>query len=187
EPGRDFRLHPPEQWQAVRSGLRQRAAARTQPCGGALRASRAHAVEPGVDSARGRDGAVNGRLATFLSQRLSNRPDSEHGQAIVRLAILLIVLVYMLARKALQQPDPAVDTGAGPVMVMVMIGFALGSLIVGWILARPKVSHPRRVLGMLSDYGLMAAAMLVMGEPLAWVYVILWLVTIGNGLRFGTR
>src|SRR5690606_23057402 len=38
-----------------------------------------------------------------------------------------------------------------------------------------------------SDYGLMAAAMLVMGEPLAWVYVILMWVTIGNGLRFGTR
>lgn len=126
-------------------------------------------------------------VAGLLARRLSNRPDSEHGQAIVRLVILLIVLVYMLARKAVQAPGPVADTGAGPVMVMVMIGFALGSLIVGWIIARPKVSHPRRVLGMLSDYGLMAAAMLVMGEPLAWVYVILMWVTIGNGLRFGTQ
>lgn len=120
-----------------------------------------------------------------LLGRLSNRPDSEHGQAIVRLSILLIVLVYMLARDSLRAPGVVAETGTGSVMAMVMTGFVLGSLILAWILADPRVSHPRRVLGMLSDYGLIGAAMVVMGEPLAWVYVILMWVTIGNGLRYG--
>ena len=40
---------------------------------------------------------------------------------------------------------------------------------------------------MVSDYGLMGLAMIRMGEPLAWVYVILMWVTVGNGLRFGNR
>ena len=40
---------------------------------------------------------------------------------------------------------------------------------------------------MLADYALMAAAMIRLGEPLAWVYVILMWVTVGNGLRYGNR
>jgi len=39
----------------------------------------------------------------------------------------------------------------------------------------------------IPDYGLMGLAMIRMGEPLAWVYVILMWVTVGNGLRFGNR
>ncbi len=130
---------------------------------------------------------MSNSLASVMVRRLSNRPDSEHGQAIVRLSILLIVLVYMLARDYLHEPGTVVDAGTESVMSMVMVGFGLGSLILAWIVAAPSVSHPRRVLGMLSDYGLMGAAMLAMGEPLAWVYVILMWVTIGNGLRYGSR
>jgi two-component system, sensor histidine kinase RpfC len=130
---------------------------------------------------------MSSSLATVVAARLRNRPDSEHEQAIVRLSILLIVLIYMLARNHLSQPGAELVPGTGPVMTMVMIGFGLGSVILGWIVADPKVSHLRRVLGMFSDYGLMGAAMLVMGEPLGWVYIILMWVTIGNGLRYGTR
>lgn len=129
-----------------------------------------------------------GTIRSIIASRLSNRPDSEHGQAIIRLIILFIVLVYVLGRNYLQAGRGG-DTfsGSDAVLLMVMAGFVLGSLILGWIVADPRVCHPRRVLGMLSDYGLMSAAMLVMGEPLAWVYVIIMWVTIGNGLRYGNR
>ena len=36
------------------------------------------------------------RLPQMLKQRFSQRPDSEHGQALVRLAVLTVVLVYLL-------------------------------------------------------------------------------------------
>ncbi|MDG2518557.1 response regulator [Lysobacter soli] len=121
-------------------------------------------------------------LLRHLKKELSRRPDSEHGQAFVRLAVLSVVLVYMLVRGA---------TGALPskeyvnVLKMVETGFVVGAFLIAWILWRPRKSHLRRIIGMISDYGLMAAAMIHIGEPLAWVYVILMWVTIGNGLRFG--
>lgn len=117
-----------------------------------------------------------------LKKVLSRRSDSEHGQAFVRLAVLFVVLIYMLVRGA---------TGALPsheyanVLAMVETGFAVGAVLIAWILWNPGKSHTRRIIGMISDYGLMAAAMIHIGEPLSWVYVILMWVTIGNGLRYG--
>lgn len=121
--------------------------------------------------------------ATFarLHARLSNRPDSEHAQALVRMAVLSVVLLYLLLRPA--------HNGDAYVLVlrMVAFGFVIGALLLAWILQQPGVSHPRRAIGMVFDYGLMAAAMIRLGEPLAWVYVIIMWVTIGNGLRYGNR
>lgn len=119
----------------------------------------------------------------WLGRRLSGRPDSEHGQALIRLALLFVVLVFLLWTDRSGPRPPAYEQ----VMAMVITGFCIGSGIVGWILARPGTSHPRRVVGMLSDYGLMGAAMTVMGGPIGWVYVLILWVTVGNGLRFGTR
>ncbi|KGQ19060.1 Sensory/regulatory protein rpfC [Lysobacter dokdonensis DS-58] len=118
-----------------------------------------------------------------LRQRFANRPDSEHGQALVRLAVLSVVLVYLLVRGPGNEPWAEYRD----VLLMVFTGFAVGLGIVLSIIARPGVSHLRRIVGMVSDYGLMGLAMIRMGEPLAWVYVILMWVTVGNGLRFGNR
>jgi len=123
------------------------------------------------------------RLPEMLRQRFSQRPDSEHGQALVRLAVLTVVLVYLL----LHGPGDGGVAEYRDVLAMVGIGFAVGVGIVVGITQRPGVSHLRRGIGMLADYGLMAAAMIRLGEPLAWVYVILMWVTVGNGLRYGNR
>ncbi|MCJ0824838.1 ATP-binding protein [Luteimonas sp. 50] len=121
-------------------------------------------------------------LPTLARQRFAGRPDSEHGQALVRLAVLSVVLGYLL----LHGPQGS-DAQYRVVMMMVAAGFTVGIGLVLGIMVRPGVSHLRRGIGMLSDYGLMAAAMIRFGEPLAWVYVILMWVTVGNGLRYGNR
>jgi len=118
-----------------------------------------------------------------LKRRLSQRPDSEHGQAMVRIAVLSIVLLYLLVRGQ----DDLTPKVYEDVLAMVAVGFFVGIGLIGSILASPGSSSPRRVIGMVADYGLMAAAMIRMGEPLAWVYVILMWVTVGNGLRYGNR
>ena len=123
-------------------------------------------------------------LTTWVRNRLSNRPDSEHGQAMVRLAVLLVVLLYLKLSGVRDSMPAAVY---GDVLAMVATGFTIGAGLLGWIVAQPERSHLRRGIGMAADYGLMAAAMVRMGEPLAWVYVILMWVTVGNGLRFGNR
>lgn len=120
----------------------------------------------------------------WLRSRLAQRTDSEHGQAMVRMAVLLVVLLYLvLSGVRGSMPDAIYHD----VLAMVATGFAIGAMLLGWIIALPARSDLRRALGMMADYGLMAAAMVRMGEPLAWVYVILMWVTVGNGLRFGNR
>lgn len=120
----------------------------------------------------------------WLRSRIAHRPDSEHGQAVVRLAVLLVVLLYLSLNGVRADMPTAIYRD---VLAMVVVGFTIGALLLAWIVARPGRSHLRRAIGMAADYGLMAAAMIRMGEPLAWVYVLLMWVTVGNGLRYGNR
>ena len=123
-------------------------------------------------------------LSTWLRARLSNRPDSEHGQALVRLMIFVGVMVYLLLGAALGGVAQDVSQTA---LAMSSIGVSIGSVLFVWILWAPGKSNVRRIIGMIADYGLMSTAMALMGEPLAWLYVIMMWVTVGNGLRYGNR
>ncbi|MGQ4659290.1 ATP-binding protein [Lysobacter sp. F6437] len=124
------------------------------------------------------------RSLSWMRQRLSQRGDSEHGQALIRIAVLLVVLAYLLVRGAGGTLDAAAYSD---VLGLVFTGLVVGVALIGWIIADPRASHLRRCIGMLADYGLMTVAMIRMGEPLGWVYVILMWVTVGNGLRYGNR
>jgi two-component system sensor histidine kinase RpfC len=119
-------------------------------------------------------------LSTWLRTRLSNRPDSEHGQALVRLMIFVGVMAYLLLGAALGGVAQDVSQTA---LAMSSIGVTIGSVLFCWILWAPGKSNVRRIIGMVADYGLMSTAMALMGEPLAWLYVIMMWVTVGNGLR----
>jgi two-component system sensor histidine kinase RpfC len=117
----------------------------------------------------------------WVRNRLSNRPDSEHGQALVRIVLILVILGYVLLHAM---------GGAGlsaTVLALVLSGLVNSLFIFAWLLWKPAKSHPRRVLGMAADYGLLVTAMVMMGEPLAWAYIVLMWITVGNGLRYGSR
>ena len=114
--------------------------------------------------------------------RLANRPDSEHGQAIVRLVIASLLLAYLWALKSIGG-HAGVD-----LMIMVMLLEACTALgIIAWILADPGVCHPRRWVGMVTDYGTLATLMSLNAAALSPLYILIMWVTIGNGLRFGTK
>jgi two-component system sensor histidine kinase RpfC len=113
--------------------------------------------------------------------RLSNRPDSEHQQALIRLVIACMILTYLWGLQAFAAPSSHIH-----LMFLVMLGESLiGLLLVAGIVARPGVSHLRRWIGMLADYSTLAILMSVQGDALAPLYVITLWVTIGNGLRYG--
>ena len=123
-------------------------------------------------------------MTRWLRQRLRGRPDSEHAQALVRVAIALVLVLLILWQGALGALAPDATRIALWVMAAEWV-LALGLVVA--ILVRPGTSHPRRVLGMCADYGTLAALLAIGGGALAPLYVVLLWVTVGNGLRYGTR
>ena len=113
--------------------------------------------------------------------RLSNRPDSEHQQALIRLVIACMILSYLWGLQAFAAPRSNIH-----LMFQVMLAESVvGLVLVAGIVFRPGVSHLRRWVGMLADYSTLAILMSVQADALAPLYVIVLWVTIGNGLRYG--
>ena len=124
------------------------------------------------------------KLWSWMHSRLSGRPDSEHQQAFVRIALLALVAGYLwFAIK----PQGNVAYEFALSFAFLGVEFTIGLGIIVWLLLRPAPSTPRRLLGMLADYSLMGIGMYLLGEMLAPLYVLLMWVTIGNGLRYGPR
>jgi two-component system sensor histidine kinase RpfC len=123
-------------------------------------------------------------LIARLAQRLSNRPDSEHQQAIIRLVMLAVIGAYL---QGVVTGRPGIAQPLRLSMMFLAVEFVVALAILGWIVARPGMSAPRRVLGMIADYSLMGVGMVLLGELLAPLYVVLMWVTVGNGLRYGPR
>lgn len=127
--------------------------------------------------------AESGGRLRGLWQRLSGRSDSEHAQAGVRIVLVALILVYVLVSRSQGQ----FGGGYNLLLSLVLTAQLLSLLLFAWLLWRPARSDVRRIAGMLHDYGLMSAAMALMGEPMAFVYVVVMWVTVGNGMRYGVR
>ena len=123
-------------------------------------------------------------LPARIKARYSRRPDSEHEQAIIRLCILAIILLYLLGVGSVTGFH---DVALTKVLKLVALESLAGAAIMVAIALNPGVSYARRVFGMIVDFTMMASAMYLMGANLAPVYVVHLWVTIGNGLRFGPR
>ncbi len=119
-----------------------------------------------------------------LSQRFRGRVDTEHEQALIRLVIVLLVLVYLFGLGMSSGFDQGTlrDTTA-VILAETLIGLGL----VVAIAFDHGISHARRLIGMVSDYATLALLMALHGRELAPLYIIFLWITIGNGLRFGQR
>jgi two-component system, sensor histidine kinase RpfC len=137
-----------------------------------------------VLAARGGNRAVSNSLYEVVRRRWAERPDSEHGQATVRVVMLMVVVADL---KLVVSGRPGVEAALITSYQFLAVEFIVAGAILAWLLVRPGVSHPRRVLGMVADYSLMGTGMFLLGELLAPMYVIILWVTVGNGLRYGPR
>ncbi len=121
-------------------------------------------------------------LAQLLQRtraRLAARPDTEHEQAIVRMIVGALIVLYLL--------PGATEPDAGPT-IWVMFGFlAVGVSIIAHILAVPGESPARRVFGIVADVATLTWVMVVLGEDAAPLYLVYVWVTLANGFRFGAR
>ena len=121
-------------------------------------------------------------LIDTMRARLADRKDSEHGQALVRIAIVSIVLVYFFSPFFAARAD-ATDLQSARWLAAASILVSLA--IFAAIVAAPAASVPRRLIGMLHDVAAISLSIYFgEGAGAAVAVVYLW-ITIGNGFRFG--
>jgi two-component system sensor histidine kinase RpfC len=120
-------------------------------------------------------------LAVAARARLASRPDTEHEQAIVRLAVGLLLGAYFLPGGLRVSEWSALEFH-----YIAYAGYSAVSMIIfAWIFASPGVSHLRRCVALLADFGMISVTMWYYGEaalPMLLAYV--W-VTLANGFRYG--
>lgn len=115
-----------------------------------------------------------------LRQRLSTREDSEHEQAALRLVAGSVWFAYL-------QIFAAHAHVAWHAPVVSILYVVCGTALLIAIIAAPRCSPTRRVLGGVLDVGAINYALAVTGEVGAWLVPMLFFVTLGNGFRYGSR
>jgi two-component system sensor histidine kinase RpfC len=117
---------------------------------------------------------------TWFTDRLRNREDSEHEQALVRIFISLAILTYVLTSKNLESTIWIFDVSTA---VYFYLFFSFGLLIS--IALNPEKSIARRVISLCADTGMTTLFLAITGEHGApWWPVYLWMI-FGYGFRFG--
>ena len=116
---------------------------------------------------------------TALRVRLASRPDTEHEQAIVRLILGALAVLYLL-------PD-ALAHHAEPTIWIMGAYLGTAALIFLSILAAPGISPMRRVLAAVADVSTLTWCMAMLGERAAPLFLIYVWVTLANGFRFGAQ
>jgi two-component system sensor histidine kinase RpfC len=118
-----------------------------------------------------------------LLERLRNRPDSEHEQALIRIILILCVLVYLLIFR--EASSGTVSNRALAVVFSGSLVFSVALLVA--IVHRSGKSSARRVVAMVIDLGLTTYWLTATGELGApWYPMYLW-VTFGYGFRYGVK
>jgi two-component system, sensor histidine kinase RpfC len=113
-----------------------------------------------------------------IRERFTGRPDSEHEQAFVRVAVAAVVLLYFAFN--------AIKTGGITQGFIVASGFLpISLLILTAIYFNPGISRLRRVGATLIDVGACTFCMAVSGEAGAPLYIAFLWVIFGFGFRYG--
>jgi two-component system sensor histidine kinase RpfC len=118
-------------------------------------------------------------LVRWMRARLAVRPDTEHEQAIVRLVLGALIVLYLLPGAIARDLEPT---------IVVMLGYLAGAaLIFGHILRAPGESPVRRIIATLADVGTLTFVMAFLGERAAPLFLVYVWITLANGFRFGQR
>ena len=117
-----------------------------------------------------------------LAGRLKNRPDSEHQQSVIRLAIVAIAVLYFLfLHTDAEFREPSVWAG-----FLFVSGYLVLSIVyIAAIVIRPQKSVIRRLAAMVTDFATMSALMHLGGEGASVLFLLYLWVSFGNGFRYG--
>jgi two-component system sensor histidine kinase RpfC len=111
--------------------------------------------------------------------RLHARADSEHEQAIIRILIVAIVLIYLYL-------SHGPDGGGQPTIVWFLgLDVIFSALLFCHILVLPSTNRLRRAIGMVNDSAAATVVMFLTGEAGASMIGVYLFITFGNGFRYG--
>lgn len=128
--------------------------------------------------------------AGFLFRRLKSAPAedaSERMQAWIRLFILVLVSAYALVASVIVSPEQRVQPWAIEVLTYFACYTPLAIGLLYLIIRFPGHYPARRIFGMANDFAGLAFAIIAGGAAMLPTYAIIMWVTVGNGLRFGSR
>ena len=123
------------------------------------------------------------QILLTLRERLRNRPDSEHEQALIRLAVGVTLFFYLL-------PGSFIHSGAALEADLVYLGAMVAFLTLALaifvsILVQPGISRVRRILGAMLDSGAATFFMVVADFHAMPLFLIYFWITLANGFRYG--
>lgn len=124
------------------------------------------------------------RAIQFLRKRFTNRPDAEHHQVLIRVAIVSVALVYFnssyFAEHSNNPEYVYFASWAASIAFIITMGIFVGIVI------DPGISLVRRIVGLVHDVTAISIAMFLGEAGAAAVAAIYLWVTLGNGFRYGT-
>lgn len=124
------------------------------------------------------------KMAGTFEAREHENYEAERSQAIVRIVLVPILAIYIWIVAWLDDAATSYANGfAGYYFAYVPISW----LLLWWVVSKPVVYKPRRLVSMACDYLAFSSAMSIGGAALLPLYAALLWVTVGNGLRFGPR
>ncbi|MBT2971531.1 MAG: response regulator [Candidatus Thiodiazotropha sp. (ex Ctena orbiculata)] len=121
---------------------------------------------------------VHGFMARF-----KNRPDTEHEQSLVRIAITVIVLIYLGVSSLFGEPSESAKHG----LIILSLFLVFSTTIIIGIAINPGISITRRIICMFGDMGMISYLLYYYGQMMTPLYVVYLWVSSGYGLRYGNR
>ena len=119
-----------------------------------------------------------------LRNRLRNRPDSEHEQALLRIVIVGLFLAYMTL---IHDSGSVGGVADGPIILLLVSFIVVAVAIFAAICLWPAPNVPRRLIGMLADNIGPAWYICLAGEYGFSMIGVFLFVAFGNGFRYGRR
>ncbi len=122
-------------------------------------------------------------LWSTIRERLRNRQDSEHEQAVIRIIIAVMVSSYLYTLL----PDNSSSKYLINSFYFINIYLGLSILLLAAIVVQPQKSRTRRITGIISD-AICTSILLHLGDAAIapWFGVYLWVI-FGNGFRYGEK
>ncbi len=110
-----------------------------------------------------------------IMSKLNNRPDSELEQALLRLILQSIFLIWFFLA----------DVRIGYLLCALYLPFSCALCI--WVFLAPQINPTRRILGIFMDISGASLVLFFAGEKGAPMLATYTFVIIGNGFRYGSR